>query len=237
MEQNKPSYGMDIEINSGNPDGIHKRISMTPRLWKSVKITGISLASIILLWGITMTILFCVASGNHSAASEENSNLIAENESLKNDIADLNRQNSVLSATVTHKTQEDESRVQEEIKSYVPDGIPVNGASEYKEKESEEKGKYLEFTADLGTEVVACGSGVVTLSEADPEWGYRITIDHQNGYTSSYHVRENPKFIVGSDVKKGEVLFAVTRNNRTLEYTVFYEGSSIDPISIMEVYG
>lgn len=237
MNEKKTSYGMDIELTSSKPDGFHKKLSLSPVLWRITWITGVSLLALLVIWGIAMTILYNVQRESSQVLIAQNEQLELDKLALQDENDELTNQNSIMSATITHKVEEDADRVQAEIQMFVPDGIPVNGSAVYLEKTDENEHPYLEFTTDLGTEIVACGSGIVTTSSKDPQWGYRITIDHQNGYSTSYHVRENPKFIEGSEVKKGDVLFAVTKNNRTLEYSVTKDGVYLNPVDVMEVFG
>lgn len=236
-KEKKPSYGMTVDLKSEKEDGFHKEFFIPGFKLKALLITAVSVFVLLLAWGVVSTELF---KWQLSKARENGDKYEAEhleNEELLKELSDIKEMNTILSATVTHKVAEEEDRKSEESKLFIPDGIPVNGTASYKEKSDDDERPYLEFTADMGTEIVSAGSGKVIISEEDPEWGYRISIDHGNGYVTSYHVRETPKFIVGAEVRKGDVLFAVTKNNRTLEYQIYKEGRLINPVELMEVFG
>ena len=75
------------------------------------------------------------------------------------------------------------------------------------------------------------------MAQEHEDWGYMVQIDHGDGYVSTYQVREKPDVVVGDFVEKGDELFAVTRDNRTIIYQLLLDGEYINPEEIMEMYG
>ena len=156
---------------------------------------------------------------------------------LEQQVKELTEKNTLLSDTVNRKMEEEQVRLEEEAALFYPSGIPVNGTVLYDEGTNEEGQPYIEFTANTGSEVVAVGSGTVIMAQEHEDWGYMVQIDHGDGYVSTYQVREKPDVVVGDFVEKGDELFAVTRDNRTIIYQLLLEGEYINPEEIMEMYG
>ena len=65
------------------------------------------------------------------------------------------------------------------------------------------------FSAEAGTRVLAAGGGAVTRVTEDDVYGYRVMIDHRNGYQSIYRCAGEPQVAVGITVMRGDTLFVV----------------------------
>lgn len=86
-----------------------------------------------------------------------------------------------------------------------------------------------------GTNVYACEAGTVTVSTYAGNAGNMVTIDHGNGYTSTYMHNSVLKVSVGDTVEKGDVI-ALSGNtgNSTgphLHFQIEYNGTKVDPLS------
>jgi murein DD-endopeptidase MepM/ murein hydrolase activator NlpD len=58
-----------------------------------------------------------------------------------------------------------------------------------------------------GTPIRSCGKGVVIAAGETPSWGYRVIVQHPNGYWSGYaHMYAPPAVSVGQEVAAGTVL-------------------------------
>lgn len=236
-EQEKKLTGYKVSILSHETEDTVKEFTVTKKQIKLGLAAGGLLLTALLVWAVFMTVLFSDRNQTVQTVSTSLSEAESYTSELEQQIEELTEKNTILSATVNRKVEEEESRMAQEAELYEPTGIPVNGTVLYTEETTEEGQPYIEFTADLGAEVVAAGSGTVILSAEDPEWGYRIEIDHGNGYISTYRVRENPKVVEGAEIRKGDILFPITKSERTIIYQIIQDGTYIDPMGIMEIYG
>ncbi len=238
MEQKEKSVdGYKVCIMSHETEEKIKEFTITKNQIRNLILTTVILFALLIAWGVTMTMLY----GNRGKEAEA---VTAELTDAENQIAQLEQQvqeliekNTILSDTVNRKMEEEQTRLEEEAAMFYPNGIPVNGTVLYDAGTTEEGAPYIEFTANAGSEVVAVGSGTVIMAQEHEDWGYIVQIDHGDGYVSSYQVREKPDVVVDDLVEKGDELFAVTRNDRTIIYKLMKDGVYINPEEIMEMYG
>ena len=118
------------------------------------------------------------------------------------------------------------------IKDFVSDGVIYNQTLGLY---SGHKG--IDFSAEEGTQVLACYDGVIesiTTSKLD---GTTITINHGDGLKSIYNsVEVSEDLFEGATISKGEVIGTVSNNNRTeykdgahLHFEVVKDNEKIDP--------
>ncbi len=93
------------------------------------------------------------------------------------------------------------------------------------------------FSASEGTKVIAAAGGVVASVEEDAVYGYRVTIDHENGYTSIYRAAAEPVVEQGDEVTTGAMLYQMQSDDARLGYQITQDGALIDPLDLLEVYG
>ncbi len=128
---------------------------------------------------------------------------------------------------------------------YVPNNYPVTGVSSvYESSETVSLGEdnivtrpIAVFTASSGATVIAAGSGVVLSVEEDANYGFKLTIDHGNGYISLYYNGGNPKVNKGDNVTKETVLFEITGFNVGVAFQIIEDGTYISPMSLVEIQG
>jgi murein DD-endopeptidase MepM/ murein hydrolase activator NlpD len=94
----------------------------------------------------------------------------------------------------------------------------------------------MDFTAPLGTDVYATGSGkVVEVVAAQRGQGKHITIDHGFGYTSIYAHLSNFNVKVGQKVQRGDIIGFVGSTGMSvanhLHYEIKLNGVNVDPIN------
>ena len=91
----------------------------------------------------------------------------------------------------------------------------------------------LDFTADVGTPVVAAAAGVVLSAGYHPDFGNVIDIDHGDGLTSRYAHLSRIDAVPGSLVKRGELIGALGTTGRStgphLHFEVRMFGVAQDP--------
>ncbi len=187
--------------------------------------------------------------------TQENQELTADNSELSDKVAILS--DSVARSEETKAAQE----AQEEAKR-IPNGFPIAGpavilessetAAAAPEENAEGDGEggaqeegqaaaqkepIVVFSAAAGTKIVAAASGVVSSVEDDAEYGYRLRIDHGNGYESIYRSASEPDVREGDEVESGDVLYEMESDEEKLGYQIAQDGVLIDPLDLLEVYG
>ena len=156
-----------------------------------------------------------------------------ENDSNKiNSIIDRNRfahspseKNNIDFDSHNWKTLEEKLRVER-----IPDITPVVGIVS---KKFSEEHLGTDFSSQPGNPVFATGSGTVTFAGKMEELGNTITVDHGNGYVTTYSHLMNIKTRKGSPVHKGDIIGSVgstgTTNGPHLHYTITKDGVPQDP--------
>ena len=97
--------------------------------------------------------------------------------------------------------------------------------------------KAIDFSAEEGSSVLACYDGVVESVEESKLEGVTVTVDHGNGLKSHYNsIEVGENITAGLSVKKGDVLGAISTNNRTeykdgahLHFWVTENGVKVNP--------
>lgn len=128
---------------------------------------------------------------------------------------------------------------------YIPSNYPVTGASTVAESEelvaldaiNTSIRPMAVFTGSEGASVVAAGSGTVLNVEKDATYGFKLTVDHGNGYITLYYNGGNPMVEKGDTVTKDTVLFAIGNFNKTVGFQIIENGTYISPMSLIEIQG
>lgn len=84
-----------------------------------------------------------------------------------------------------------------------------------------------------GVAIVATANGTIENIEENM-YGYTVTIDHKNGYKTSYTVEEPLKVAIGDDVVRGEVLLYVSEDDEIFTYSVLLDGNKQNPKDFLE---
>lgn len=180
--------------------------------------------------------------GQIAALQTENEQLKLENEDLQKQVANLNQ--TLSQKEVQVQSQEKDSQDAQEEEN-MPRGFPVSGAAQIKEAAAEgdtgmqpnEDWKEVIFIAAAQTSVVAAGAGtVVGVAEAGDEPA-GISIDHGGGYISNYRNMGTPKVEPGAAVEQGTVLFEIEENNMEIGYSITKDGAFLEPMEIIEIKG
>ena len=99
----------------------------------------------------------------------------------------------------------------------------------------------VDFSAQVGTPIVAAANGVVLTSERHPEYGNLIEIDHGNDYTSRYAHASVLRVKAGQLVKRGQHIADVGSTGRStgphLHFEVRYKGASVNPARFLPRVG
>lgn len=91
----------------------------------------------------------------------------------------------------------------------------------------------IDFAGRKGSEVVAVGSGIVSMSRSLPGYGNLVEINHGNGYVTRYgHNRKN-LVEVGQRVRRGQVIAELGQTGRAtgphVHFEVWRNGVAVNP--------
>ncbi|MCH5259128.1 MAG: peptidoglycan DD-metalloendopeptidase family protein [Lachnospiraceae bacterium] len=119
-----------------------------------------------------------------------------------------------------------------------PSRYPYSTTGEVSEKYSESHPYVSIDTQDEG-DVVAAGSGTITMIGSDDTYALIIEIEHGNGYRTRYMLPQSaePLQEKGAQVQAGTTLVLIDTNNVQLDYQVIYEEKPIDPLIVFEAKG
>ncbi len=139
------------------------------------------------------------------------------------------------SSTVALQKEEIEELKAERDKLYNPVLLPLTGAATIEEISDAEP--MCIFNASEGALVVAAASGIVTEVIEEPEQGYKVTIDHGNGYVTIYRNADVPKIKLGDEVMQGMTIYVIDRSSLELGYQIMKDGAFVNPMDIIEIDG
>lgn len=100
----------------------------------------------------------------------------------------------------------------------------------------EQEDPIIVFEASEGVLVVATGYGIVTSIEEDENFGYRVVVDHGNGYCSVYLNETTVKVKEGAEVARGTAIFELEEVQK-VGYQIELDAKCVDPLSVMEIAG
>lgn len=188
----------------------------------------------IVIYGSYVSNHMVIANTSIQLLNEQLKGLEDEKAQLETANKELTEKVSILSDTVND--QEAARKTQDE--KFNPTGFPLKGTAAYSEDVNDDQGRPMVlFTAAVGTEVIAAGGGQVLEITSDGTYGYCVAIDHGNGYISYYRDFSTPCVSEGDEVTRTTVLYRIEAGGENLGYQIAQEGSYIDPLDIMEIYG
>lgn len=168
------------------------------------------------------------------------------------DLTDLTDTESVDSITSLIESQRDNygdliKDVEKQLKylDAKPDMWPVTGritsAFGYRKHPISKRRDFhkgIDIANKSGTEIVAAGSGIVTYSGWNGNYGKVIIIDHGYGYKTAYAHNKNNIVKVGDRVKKGQPIAELGSTGRStgphVHFEIRYNGQHIDPIQVLD---
>lgn len=183
---------------------------------------------------------------NETTLRQKVSDLEKEKTDLITQNAELTEKVAILSETVNQKMLEEKALQEKNM----PTGFPLSGTADMQEMEEEvelSNGKdevrpLILFEAEDGIFAVAAGAGIITEVEMDLEYGYRIRIDHGNGYETIYRNGTEPKVKPGDEVARNALLFELKEDDDNeladiMAYQILKDGKYIVPTEILEING
>ena len=98
----------------------------------------------------------------------------------------------------------------------------------------------MDLAAPQGTPIYATRSGTVTTATYNSSAGYFVTINHGDGFSSSYLHMTHYIVKAGQSVKAGEVIgycgSTGTSTGPHLHFTLYYNGSTVNPANYINLY-
>ena len=159
----------------------------------------------------------------------------AENAALKTEIEGLNNKVTVMSDTINQMVAEEEALTAQIDRFSTPTLLPITGSATIEEITEEEPMNI--FNAAEGAVVVATAVGTVSEVAEDADFGFRVVVEHNNGYVTVYRNKGEPVVAAGDSVSQGGTLFVVENRNTRLGYQIMKDGIYMDPATIMEIKG
>ena len=93
----------------------------------------------------------------------------------------------------------------------------------------------VDLANNQGTPIYAARSGKVTVATYGGTYGYYVTINHGDGYSSLYAHMTHYVVSKGDTVSKGQVIGYMGSTGRStgphLHFSIFYNGSSVNPMN------
>ncbi len=179
---------------------------------------------------------------------------ISHADELSLQISELNGKVDILSSTLTAKTDALAVYEEEERAQHMPTAYPLRGNAVYyvpkeggeengeeaeggAEADGEREELQVQFMTDMGSSMVATADGEV--SEVSPldGGGYKISIDHGNGFVTIYSGVGTIMVKEGDAVTTGSILLGITVDDTVLSYQIMRDGEYIDPWECMEIHG
>ena len=168
-----------------------------------------------------------------------------EIDALTTQIQILNSEKDAIQGNLDEKILAEQEQEAIDALLYVPSNYPVTGASTVTETEevvaldatSTSIRPVVIFAGSEGASVVAAGSGTVLNVEQDATYGFKLTVDHGNGYISLYYNGGNPMVKKGDKVTKDTVLFEIGSFNKNIAFQIIENGTYISPMTLVEIQG
>lgn len=95
----------------------------------------------------------------------------------------------------------------------------------------------IDIGAGAGSPIYAANSGTVTAATYSAAYGYYVTINHGNGFSTLYGHMTNYIVSAGQTVSQGQVIGYVGSTGLStgphLHFTVYYGGSTVNPLSYL----
>lgn len=192
-----------------------------------------------------------------AALEEEKEQLLSERDALNEKVA-------ILSETLNQKVILEKEEEELMIAMALPTEFPLTGSAQVEETtRGEIRNADLEaagiqirdfdasddtvdpveaqpislFTATEGTSAVASGNGTVVEVADDVDFGYRVVIDHGNGYKSVYLNKSEPVVREGDSISCGASIYMIKSENTTLGYQILENDTYINAMDMIAISG
>lgn len=187
---------------------------------------------------------------------EEKEQLISERDNLNEKVA-------ILSETLNQKVLQEKEEEELLIAMALPTEFPLTGSAQVEETnrgeirraeleaagihirdfdandnvDPEEAQSICLFIATDGTSAVASGNGTVIEVADDVDFGYRVVIDHGNGYKSVYLNKSEPVVREGDSISCGATIYMIKSENTTFGYQIMENDTYINAMDMIAISG
>jgi len=189
------------------------------------------------------------ATAKLDAANLESQELLNQVETVKRDAQTMLDQVAKKEEEVSQKIEEleiaiDEAKDKETINWILPMRY-TNVSSYYGNRTHPISGEQnfhtgVDLAGPQGTPIVASRSGTVVKAEYQDAAGYFVTIDHQDGYDSSYLHMQKYIVEVGQVVIAGQVIGYCGQSGSAtgphLHFEVYHDGRMMNPAKLIKLY-
>ena len=251
--RHKRSY--TFMVISGDSDGVTKRLhlnhSQTQWLAYSIFAFALFLGCYIIYSIMTISNLKAI----QAEQKQEISDLQEENSSLAASYESASSNSEHIQAALSERLKNERQASEEAEKLAVPSGFPLTGTTPLptqavddpnatnitkltdKNKDTATGNPLVLFTAAPGSNIIAPGSGKVMTVTSDAKFGHIVSIDHGNGYISIYRNEGSPVVSEGDTVDRGDLLYVVGSQNKTLGYQIQKDEKYVNPEDVMDIKG
>lgn len=167
---------------------------------------------------------------------EANAALRTEKINLESEMIDQEKTIQILSETINQHTKTIQEMQEILDKQSTPTEFPLSGSAAMETIDEPEQ-KICIFTATVGKLVTATATGTVVEAEEDEEYGYRIVVDHGNGYMTVYRNGSGPLVRLGDSVYGGTALYEIKKKHEKLGYQILKDGVYINPEEMLSISG
>ncbi|WP_024865816.1 M23 family metallopeptidase [Butyrivibrio sp. FCS014] len=239
---------------SGDSDGSTKRLHLDHFRTQVLAYTAFIIALIIICYIIYSAITIHSLRAMNADQKVQIDDLMTASSTLEASNDELETKIQQLSAALNQRLEDEQVSAEEAETLAIPSGFPLTGtASMTPAADDPNETKVTKITEDnqdtvtgnpivlleaaAGNSVIAAGSGTVQTVTTDVKFGNMVTIDHGNGYLSIYRNSGDPLVTEGSQIDKGDIIFVITDDNKTLGYQIQQDEQYIDPEDLTEING
>ncbi|MCR5671054.1 MAG: M23 family metallopeptidase [Butyrivibrio sp.] len=239
---------------SGDSDGSTKRLHLNHFKTQLLAYTAFVVALIIICYIIYSVITIKSLKAVESDQKKQIDELITSSSTLEASNDELETKVQQLSAALNQRLEDEQISAEEAESNAIPSGFPLTGTASMTaavddpnetsitkltedNKDTATGNPIVLLEASEGNSVIAAGSGTVLTVTTDVKLGNLVTIDHGNGYISSYRNAGDPLVSEGAQIDRGDIIFVIADNNKTLGFQIQQNDQYIDPEEMIEING
>lgn len=216
-----------------------KQITLSHKVLKRTFIALIVILGIISAYVYYVSDSIAVANSSIKVLKEQVVSLNDQKTSLESENKELSDKLSFMSDTIQSQKQTLDTQNEEIAEQYKPTSFPLDGTATYSEDETtdEEQHPIIVFHVAEGMHIIAAGAGTVTEVASDDQYGYKVKVDHGEGYVSIYRNASTPQVKEGDKVTHETTLFTVQAGADTFGYQIMFKEEYEQPLDLLEIYG
>ena len=239
---------------SGDSDGTTKSLHLNHFKTQLLAYLAFAVALVVICYVVYASITIANLRKIDAEQKAQIEELNAESSSLEASNIELDTQVQQLKAALNQRLEDEQISAEEAENNAIPTGFPLAGtASMTNAVDDPNETTVTKLTEDnqdtatgnpilllesqAGNTVIAAGSGIVLTVTTDVKFGNIVTIDHGNGYISSYRNSGDPLVTEGATIEKGAIIYAISDNNTLLGYQIQQDEQYINPEDLIEING